>query len=183
MQLPYNDQNLVNVISLVVSLITFVLVLVLSIKIKKNAADEEKFLASDKHLRESLSKKIEELAASTISEITHDSASRVEKEVQRFIEELADLSSAKSREIAAFVQKAEQEQVKESQFFVANMLSKAEKEVEEYKKNKIGNVDEQIREIVISAAREVIGRAISLSEHEDLVNKALEKAKKDQIFT
>jgi flagellar biosynthesis/type III secretory pathway protein FliH len=183
MDLPVVNQNLVNLISLVVSLITFVLVLVLSLKIRKNSADEEKFLVWDKHLREDLSKKIEELAISTISGITGDSAKRLEDEVQKFIRELTDLSDEKSREIAAYVQKAEQEQVKESQFFVANMLSKAEKEVEEYKKNKISKVDEQIREIVISAAREVIGRAISLSEHEDLVNKALEKAKKDQIFT
>lgn len=183
MDLPITSQNIINLISLAVSLITFVLVLVMLYKIKKSTVNEEKFLASDKHLREHLSKKIEELATSTISEITGDSALRVEKEVQKFIGELSDLSAAKSREIAAYVQKAELEQVKESQFFVANMLSKAEKEVEEYKKNKLIKVDQQIREIVIAAAREVIGRAISLSEHEDLVNKALEKAKKDQIFT
>ncbi len=183
MDLPIINQNLVNMISLAVSLITFVLVLTLLFKIKNNSDNEEKFLESSKHLREHLSKKIEELATSTISEITGDSAARVEKEVQKFIGELSDLSTTKSREIAAYVQKAEEEQVKESQFFVANMLSKAEKEVEEYKKNKLIKVDQQIREIVIAAAREVIGRAISLSEHEDLVNKALEKAKKDQIFT
>ncbi len=183
MDLPNLNQNLVNVISLGVSLLTFVLVLALLYKNSKNYSNEEKFLAADNHFREHLSKKIEELAVSTISEITSDSSDRVEKEVEKFIRELSDLSSAKGREIAAFVQKSEQEQVKESQFFVANMLSKAEKEVEEYKKNKLGKVDTQIREIVISAAREVIGRAISLSEHEDLVNKALEKAKKDQIFT
>lgn len=183
MDLSNIDQNLVNMISLVVSLITFALVLVLLYKIKKSNVNEEKFLASDTQLREHLSKKIEELAASTIWEITGDSAVRVEKEVQKFIGELSDLSTTKSREIAAYVQKAEQEQIKESQFFVANMLSKAEKEVEEYKKNKLIKVDSQIREIVIAAAREVIGRAISLSEHEDLVTKALEKAKKEQIFT
>ena len=73
--------------------------------------------------------------------------------------------------------------MKESQYFVANMLSKVEKESEEYRKNKLGKIDEEIRQIVLSAAREVIGRAISLSEHEDLVNKALEKAKKEHIFT
>jgi F0F1-type ATP synthase membrane subunit b/b' len=180
--LPIISQGFVNLLSLVVSLTTLVLILALLLKIKKESANEEKFLASDKHFREHLSKKIEELAESTIAQITSDSAERVERGVGKFIQELNDLSEAKSREIAAYVQKAEQEQVKESQFFVANMLTKAEKEVEEYKKNKISKVDEQIREIVISAAREVIGRAISLSEHEDLVNKALEKAKKDQIF-
>ena len=54
--------------------------------------------------------------------------------------------------------------------------------MDEYKKNRLIQVDEQVRDIVFRAAKEVIGRSISFSEHEDLVNKALERAKKEKIF-
>lgn len=178
----YINIQILTLISLVVSLLTLFLVIVLFFKVRKNFRDQERLIAGDRKLREELSKQIEEIATKRIKELVGDSGEKIESEVRKFSEELARLAHARSSELAAYIEKAQQEQVKESQFFVANMLSKLEKEAEDYRQNKLKKVDEQIREIVLSAAREVIGRAISLSEHEDLVTKALDRAKKDQIF-
>ena len=71
---------------------------------------------------------------------------------------------------------------KESQYYVANMHIKAEQQIEKYKQDRLKDVDKELREIVFKAAREVIGRSISFSEHEDLVNRALERAKKEKLF-
>ena len=81
-----------------------------------------------------------------------------------------------------FIIKQQEAITKESQYHVANMLLRAEKEVAGYKQTKLNEADQQIRDIVFRAAREVIGRSISFTEHEDLVNKALERAKKEKIF-
>ena len=123
------------------------------------------------------------MAEERINEIIGRAGENLDRDIRARLAELSDLVSKKGVEISDFVAKQQEEQMRESQYFVANMLSKVEKESEEYRKNKLTKIDEEIRQIVLSAAREVIGRAISLSEHEDLVNKALEKAKKEHIFT
>lgn len=159
-----------------------ILTIVLYFKVKKTSNAQEDTVISDKKTQAELSLKIAEAAVGRINEITRGSSIRIEDAVKKFADDMARLAQEKSKEIGDFIEKQEQDQVKESQFFVANSLVKIEKEVEEYRKNKLEKVDEQIRQIVLSAAREVIGRAISLSEHEDLVSKALERAKKDQLF-
>lgn len=167
---------------LVVSFLTLFVVVIVFFKIKKTFRSEEKLVAGDLKLREDLAIQIEDIATRQIKSMVSESGAKIEAEVRKFSEELARVAHAKSTELAAYIEKTQQEQVKESQFFVANMLTRIEKEADEYRRNKLLKVDEQIRQIVLSAAREVIGRSISLTEHEDLVTKALERAKKDQIF-
>ena len=58
-----------------------------------------------------------------------------------------------------------------------------EKELEQYKKDGLARIDEDLNRIVLEAARDVLGRSISLSEHEELVRSALEKAKKKRFFS
>lgn len=184
MDLPISDILVyLNLAWLFILLVLFVVVIFLYQKIQNNYRDEEKLLAGDKKLKHDLAKKIEDLAQDRVDEIFTKVSEDLDTDIKRRFEELGNLISKKGEEISDFVGKQQEEQLKESQFFVANMLSKIEKETEDYRKNKLTKVDEEIRQIVLSAAREVIGRAISLSEHEDLVTKALEKAKKEQIFT
>lgn len=184
MNLPILDIIVyLNLIGLVLLAALFFAVILLNLRIKKSYKDQDKFLAEDKRLKVELSDKIEEIAKERINEIIGRAGENLDHDIRARLEELSDLVSKKGVEISDFVAKQQTEQVRESQYFVANMLSKVEKESEEYRKNKLGKIDEEIRQIVLSAAREVIGRAISLSEHEDLVNKALEKAKKEHIFT
>lgn len=181
-QLPYFDINTIALVSLAVSFLTLILVAFAIFKLSR-INSEEKAIGANRVIQEKVNREIEELIEQKVEAIFKTASIKVDAEVNQFIADITKLSQAKAGEIAGFVEKAGQEQVHESQFFVANMLSKVEKEVEGYKKNKMTKVDEEIRQIVLSAAREVIGRAISLSEHEDLVSKALERAKKDKIFT
>lgn len=175
--------NYSNVLVLALLVVVLLVAAAIYFKIKKTQENELGAKDVDRNFREELSKKIEETALKRLGEITKESSVRIEESVKMFSEEMAKLAQQKSLEIGAFIEKQQQEQVKESQFFVANSLSRVENDVAEYKKNKMAKIDLEIRQIVLSAAREVIGRAISLSEHEDLVSKSLERAKKDQIFT
>jgi F0F1-type ATP synthase membrane subunit b/b' len=56
-----------------------------------------------------------------------------------------------------------------------------EKELENYKRKKMEEIDHKIYQMVQEISKEVLGKAISLSDHEDLVLEALEKAK-EKIF-
>lgn len=58
-----------------------------------------------------------------------------------------------------------------------------EREIENYKQEQLKKVDDKIYEILERVSKLALGRAISLSEHENLITKALERAKKEGAFT
>ena len=57
------------------------------------------------------------------------------------------------------------------------------KEIQSYREEKLQKIDQDIYNVLEKVAKEVLGKAISLSEHEDLIEKALEKAKKEGVFS
>lgn len=58
----------------------------------------------------------------------------------------------------------------------------AKKEVEVYRKEELEKIDSGIYEFLGKLSKLVLGKAISLSDHEDLIEKSLEKAKKEGVF-
>lgn len=59
---------------------------------------------------------------------------------------------------------------------------RAEKNIEDYKQEKLKEIDKKIYRIIEDVAEKTLGEAISLSAHEKLVIDSLEKAKKEKIF-
>jgi len=56
------------------------------------------------------------------------------------------------------------------------------KEINNYKKGKLKKIDDEIYQLLEKVSKLVLGKALSLSEHEDLIQKSLEKAKKEGAF-
>jgi F0F1-type ATP synthase membrane subunit b/b' len=61
-------------------------------------------------------------------------------------------------------------------------IAKTENNIEDYKKEKLKEIDQKIYQIIGEVAKKIIGRAIDLSTHEKLVIETLQKAKKEGIF-
>lgn len=74
----------------------------------------------------------------------------------------------------------------DSQVFIGARINEEfeqkQKEIEEYKAQRLKAIDENINIIIEKVTEDVLGRAIPLAEHEKLVIEALEKAKKEQVF-
>lgn len=58
----------------------------------------------------------------------------------------------------------------------------SKREIEAYKKEALQKIDLGIYELLEKISKLVLGKALSLSEHEGLIEKSLEKAKKEGIF-
>lgn len=56
------------------------------------------------------------------------------------------------------------------------------KEIKNYKEEELKKIDQEIYAILERISKLVLGKALSLSEHEDLIQKSLEKAKKEGAF-
>jgi len=59
--------------------------------------------------------------------------------------------------------------------------ARVQKEVDEYKVQMINKVDEQIYKIIQEVSKLVLGKSLSLQEHEQLIIDALDQAKKDGL--
>ena len=66
---------------------------------------------------------------------------------------------------------------------IDDLRNKVNEQVNDYKKEKLKRVDKAINEIVISVAKIVIGRSLNIKEHNELVLRALEEAKKEGFFS
>ncbi len=58
----------------------------------------------------------------------------------------------------------------------------AKGEIENYKKEQLEKIDSDIYELLEKISKTILGKTISLSDHEDLIEKSLEKAKKEIGF-
>jgi len=66
--------------------------------------------------------------------------------------------------------------------FINQKIAQTEKNIEDYKKEKLKEIDQKIYQIIEDVAKKTIGKAIDLSTHEELVIQSLEKAKKEKIL-
>lgn len=171
------------VISFVLSFISLCMLTYLFIKTREVMRQQQNIILADNSVRGKVTKRIEKIAVDRIDEVVKKTAVKLDSELTKHFSDLAGFAANESNELGKFIIKQQEAITKESQYHVANMLLKAEKDVASYKQTKLNEVDQQIRDIVFKAAREVIGRSISFSEHEDLVNKALERAKREKLFT
>ncbi len=62
-------------------------------------------------------------------------------------------------------------------------FAKTEIEISEYKRHQIEKMQNTIDEILIKVCEEVLGKAIPLHDHQELLLQALEKAKTESMFT
>lgn len=66
--------------------------------------------------------------------------------------------------------------------FHQTLLPRMEKELEEYRKARLEQTDKMVVRIIQTVSQELIGKTISMEDHQKLVIEALEKAKKQGAF-
>lgn len=71
---------------------------------------------------------------------------------------------------------------RQAEFIIGATIKKAQEDIDAYKRNQLEGIDEEVKKIVARVVPEVLGKAINMDEHEDLVWQALEKAKSEGLF-
>ena len=66
--------------------------------------------------------------------------------------------------------------------FRQELLANIEKEVESYKAAKMRRVDQASVVLVERIAQQVLNKSLTIDDHENLVIKSLDKAKKEGVF-
>jgi F0F1-type ATP synthase membrane subunit b/b' len=71
---------------------------------------------------------------------------------------------------------------KQSMNLLNEQKQKVDSEISAYKNQKMKQVNEKIFEIIREVTKDYFGKSLNPKEHEDVVYKSLEKAKKDNLF-
>ncbi len=74
----------------------------------------------------------------------------------------------------------------ESQELISKKISeefdRVQKEIEDYKKNRVDNIAQEISTLVNKIAKDVLGKSLTAEQHGEIILQALENAKKDGLF-
>jgi hypothetical protein len=111
-------------------------------------------------------------------ELLNENKKNVERISQSFLleskEKLNSLSEKLEKEVSQYLAQAKIDTGKK--------IREMEKEIEEIKKEKIKEIEKNVYQILNDVAKKTLGKTIDLSTHEELIFKALEKAKKEKFF-
>lgn len=106
----------------------------------------------------------------------------LEHESQQVVAQMEAGTKQHLDSLGKFILQQEALITKQAEYIVGSIVKNVQGEIETYKKNQMEGIDAEVREIVTRVAPEVLGKSINIDDHEDLVWKALEKAKKGGLF-
>lgn len=169
-------------VGVVFNLIALVLIVVFYFKLTKSAHLAREQADWERKYKSKLSKQLLKKAEGQLTDLLGVYQKSLEQAAGEHFSKMADALSKQAREMALDAQREQKAIAKEMQFLVAQTVLKVEGELSEYKKDKIAKIDEQIKEIVREAAKEILGKSVTDSEQEEQVKAAVEQAKKDHFF-
>lgn len=128
-----------------------------------------------------------------LKQISEDLFSKQQEEVNKINEENIKIliNIYKDIEESAKSDFANYKKIVEEQTFQAEKIAEArinqeyqklESEIAELKRKKLEELNNNINNMLLKISKEVIGKSLDISDHEDLVIKALDKAKKEGII-
>ena len=131
--------------------------------------------------------------AEVMKQISEDLFSKQREEVNKINEEnikiltnvYKDIEESAKSDFANY-KKIVQEQTFQAEKIAQDRINqeyqKLESEIAELKQKKLKELNDNINNMLLKISKEVIGKSLDISEHEDLVIKALDKAKKEGII-
>ncbi|MFZ5425326.1 MAG: hypothetical protein ACOZAO_06035 [Patescibacteria group bacterium] len=133
-------------------------------------SEKELGVASIKNLSLKVEGDIKDELAS-IKNILHEDTLQIEKELEKdtkeFKEHLRDTTVERENAVSTML---------------AADYDETRKIIEDYEKEKLSKIDDSILSIIYDVSVKTLGAALNVEEHQDLIIRALEEAKKDNKF-
>ncbi len=151
---------------------------------------------TNEHMEAQLDKVLQNIAATDIRTLK-ETTKNFDTEYQQSLQQMQTEMEKSSAEMLENIKKQYNEKLdsflqellkngQSTQSFVdsktAELLSKTDEEIAEYKKNKLAGVDEVVGKLVQTVYSDVLRISIPENVHQELIVKSLEEAKKDGMF-
>jgi len=119
-------------------------------------------------------------------QLLHTNSDVYAKDYQTSLQQLKDTYTKSLEDLLKQIkEKTEQELLGSQQSMqkkIQDEFSKSQVEINEYKRHQMQHVDQSINDMVGKISEDVLGKAISLRDHQQLILQSLEQAKKEGMF-
>lgn len=155
--------------------------------------DAEYISSSDKEvLEKALRKTVEDIQKEAVqtghilinnySSALKEIALHSQENFQDVSKEFEDNLKKQANDFQNIVKSLEEDLQKKVKEFSGSLLPSLEKELEEYKKERLRQTEKLVADITQKASIEILNKSISIEDHQKLITESLEKAKKEGIF-
>ena len=166
---------LLNILCLLLSFMLYLLTRKLIANIKTAAKIED-------NIKSTVEEHIEAVARTHIAKIISRYGKTLEKQGLDSQNRLSSTVDKIILDLSAFIKTQEQSFISQNQKQIQLTSAEANRQVEEYKNSRLKLVDDQIKKVVEKTSRDILGKTLSLEDHEQLIKNALEQAKKEGVF-
>jgi hypothetical protein len=145
-------------------------------------SESDEIIAQAKHVNQGVKDEVNQALQMMVVDIqkqAHDAALTFTNNYQSSLTQLSQQSLGQFQKISQDLQLDLKNQIKQ---FHESLLPNLEKELSEYKKTRLQQIDTTVSQIIQKASQEIINKSISLDDHKELVLKSLEIAKKEGVF-
>jgi F0F1-type ATP synthase membrane subunit b/b' len=134
----------------------------------------EKLKADSINLLNSVSQDITQQTKGDISNLqTH-----LQQNIAQVDQSISDVITEGVNKISTSISVSQQQAIQ----VLEQQKNKADQEIEIYKQEKIRQIDEKIFDVISRVTQDFVEKSLNPKEHEEVVYKSLEKAKKDNLF-
>lgn len=133
-----------------------------------------------------LSNSSKELVGQALQKIMTDTQANVASVSQEFMNAystyLKQIATNSLNDFSSTTKGMQSDMARQIQEFHSTMLPKLEKELEEYKKERLRQTEQTITRVVQKASQEILNKTIPLEDHQNLIVDAMEKARQEGVF-
>lgn len=136
----------------------------------KNSETGESILPDNSHLEEQLGFLKEKIKKQYASRISH------------LVKQLENVQMREARKVEKFAQEQEATTDVNLQKIRVEELEKMHQRIENYKNGEIALFNDKVKKVVIDAAQDYLGHSLTIGEQEELVTKAVRKAREEHVL-
>ncbi|MBI5122399.1 hypothetical protein HZA75_00915 [Candidatus Roizmanbacteria bacterium] len=152
-------------------------------KILDDATSEASHIINDaKYVNSSSQQTVEQALHKLINDIQKDATGAAEefkKSYKASLEQIASSSLTGFQNVSQEIQTDLEKQIK---LFHDTLLPGLQKELDDYKQERLKQTEQTITHIIQKASQEIFNQSISFEDHQQLMLNSLEKAKKEGMF-
>lgn len=153
-------------------------------KILDDAAfSSSQIIAGTKYVTSSSKQSLDEAIQKMESNLTSELGNTSGDFTKTYAASLQHLTNQSLSDFQNIVRSMQTDLQRQTQDFSATMLPGLEKELEEYKKIRLQQADRTITHVIQEVSQEILNKALPLEDHHQLLIEALEKAKKEGVFS
>lgn len=164
----------------VVSLLVFALVIYF--KISSFSKSLKIFLEAEDETGEAILKQLDIRMEEGVNQVLEEYKKMLFESVVKLSAGLTKNASSEILSFSQFIEGQKGEVKKSLEEQIGTLITKALQELENYKQGRMSSFEGEVKDLAHRTALEILGRSISVEEHEQLIWEALDKAKRGGIF-